>query len=385
MKAILSKTVLSILIFLLIAIFTNQFSFADDIPKVDWNNPATINPFEENIGDFLDIDINAYRLKGDLAYRSGNYEEAARYFLLLARYNYRDAVSIYNLASCCALLGKEQLAAKYLDYAVKAGFEDIEHLKRDPDFDKVRGKAYFDSAFVTVEKYIKQRWAQLGQVIYVNGSALFMGRIKLPENYDPEKTYPLLIGLHGYGSSPDEFITMWERFDSPEFIYVAPQGQYPLLGDNRIGYSWSLGIPAEENRPDGGLMLAEEFITDMIGGLSQRFKIGNVYLMGFSQGARMAYLTGINHPEQFAGIFCFGGRLPIKMFTEEAIENAAGKLRVFISHGKNELGDSYNQAIVAREALKSYGYDVTFRAHDGAHEPPPPLIMYEFHNWMKEK
>jgi len=385
MKIKISDTILNILIVLLIVISFNQISRAGDDQKVDWNNPETINPFDEHIGDFLDVDINTYRKQAEQSYRSGDYRQAARYYLLLARYDAYDIVSIYDLACCYGLLGETKLAAKYLERAVKAGYNDIEHIKLDTDFDKVRSQKLFDDAMINIAKLIEAKQESLGQMLLINGKAIFEARIKLPKNYDPEKSYPLLIGLHGKGGNADSFITLWNSFFEPDFIYVALQGAYPVITAAEIGYSWTLGVANDSGVPDDDIYMAVEYIAQTAGGIAKNYKISKTYLMGFSQGATFAYLTGISYPDRFDGIFCFGSRFPANLLSEEAVKNAAGKLRVFLSHGKNESGDSYNQAITAREALKSYGYDVTFRGYDGGHEPPPPIIMYEFQNWMKEE
>jgi len=150
MKIKISDTILNILIVLLIVISFNQISRAGDDQKVDWNNPETINPFDEHIGDFLDVDINTYRKQAEQSYRSGDYRQAARYYLLLARYDAYDIVSIYDLACCYGLLGETKLAAKYLERAVKAGYNDIEHIKLDTDFDKVRSQKLFDDAMINI-------------------------------------------------------------------------------------------------------------------------------------------------------------------------------------------------------------------------------------------
>jgi phospholipase/carboxylesterase len=385
MKTKLSKTIHYILTSLLIAISFFGFSFADDISKPDWNKPETIDPLNEHIGDFLDIDINAYLKQAEDAYQSGDYRQAARYYLLLARYDAYDIVSIYDLACCYGLMGETKLAAKYLERAVKAGYNDIEHIKSDADFNKVRGQKPFDDAMNNIARLIQTKQESLGKTLLINGKAIFEARIKFPKNYDPEKSYPLVIGLHGRGGNADSFITLWDSFFEPDFIYVALQGAYPVITGAEIGYSWTLGASDYSGVPDDDILMAVEYIAQTAGGIAKSYKISETYLMGFSQGATFAYLTGINFPDRFKGIFCFSGRFPAKLLTDEAVKNAAGKLRVFISHGKSEPADSYTQATTTREALKSYGYDVTFSPHDGGHEPPPPLIMYEFQRWMKEK
>ena len=82
---------------------------------IDWTHPETIEPLLKGIGDFLDVELNTYRKKARDAYQSGKYEESAKYYLALLRYDIHDAISIYNLACCYGLMGEEALATKYLN------------------------------------------------------------------------------------------------------------------------------------------------------------------------------------------------------------------------------------------------------------------------------
>ena len=135
----------------------------------------------------------------------GNYTEAARYYLFLLRYGIQDANSIYNLACCYGLLGEAEFAAEYIERAVRAGYKDINHIKQDPDFESVRGSKLFKKTVDSISLEIEKDEEELGELIYIENSSLFKCRIQLPKDYNPDKSYPLVLGLHGGGESPDEF------------------------------------------------------------------------------------------------------------------------------------------------------------------------------------
>ena len=96
-----------------------------------------INPMTPSAGDFLTDDLTKYVRQAQDYYREGKYKDAARYYLYVLKHNAGDFTSIYNLACCYALLDRGDLAGKYLELAVKAGFTDISFINSDPDFNQV--------------------------------------------------------------------------------------------------------------------------------------------------------------------------------------------------------------------------------------------------------
>jgi predicted esterase len=82
--------------------------------------------------------------------------------------------------------------------------------------------------------------------LYFESPALFECKIQLPENYNKDKSYPLVISLHGGGGSYLTFLNIWKNFNTPKFIMATPQAPYKWLMGDKIGYDWS-GWPEEEN------------------------------------------------------------------------------------------------------------------------------------------
>jgi len=364
-------------IIFLISLIISQSAYSAETKDVD-----SINIYDPIAGDFLDVNLEELSKSAFDAYNAADYEKAAKYYLALLKYDIGDSASIYNLACCYGLLGDEKLAAKYLERAVKSGFEDIGHIKQDPDFDKVRGKTEFDNVVNGLESIIAEKEKELGKTVFIDAPALFKCYVHLPENYDPEKKYPLVVGLHGYGSNPERFITLWKRFGNPDFIYATPQAPYPFGTGSELGYSWNTGGPEEEKIGDRSTEMAEEYITRVVMDLHKRYKVSDTYLMGFSQGCGFAYQAGIKHYELFKGLICFGGWLDPEWIGEDVINEAKG-LRVFIAHGRNDRMVEFKAGTDARDYLKDHGYDVTFYEFDGAHQVPEDACRAMI-EWMKK-
>jgi phospholipase/carboxylesterase len=342
-----------------------------------------IDPYAIGAGDFLDVDLKQLEKQAREAYDAGKFEEAAVLYLKLLRRNVTDGGSIYNLACCYGLLGKAELAAKYLERANKAGFTDVGWMKNDPDFEKVKENEQFKATIASLEEKAKQKEQGKGEPIYISASAEFRCRVMFPEGYDPKRTYPLLVGLHGYG--PETFTVLWERFDNPQFIYAVPQAPYPYLRGNEQGYSWSAPLPDEDPASEQSKLQSEEYVANLVKHLKKEYKVGDTYLLGFSQGCGMAYTTGIKNHELFKGLICFGGWL-----SEDWLVKKAGidlkkmnDLRIFIGHGSKDTMVKPEEGLKAKEILEKNGYKVTFYGFDGAHTVPKEALL-EAQKWMSQ-
>jgi predicted esterase len=340
----------------------------DDL--VDWSKPEAIDPFKKGIFDFLDEDLNVYLFKASQAYRKGKFKEAAQNYLYILRHDYADERAIYNLSCCYALMGEDELAAKTLLRGVKAEYTNFEHIKRDKDFRFVKDKPFFASTMRQLDDWRRS----LGKVIYVPGPRLFKCRLHLPKKFDKSKSYPLVIGLHGNGGNADGFDPAWQLFGNPDFIFASAEGPYPYM----LGYrskikqcSWEIQIQDEElwKRADP---LSVEYILGIIPQLSKSYPISSAYLLGHSQGAGYAYITGIKNPELIKGIICFGGQIPdmdksYSLLTMDDIKRG-NSLRVFIAHGTSDSMLNIKHAQKSRKLLEQNGFDVTFVEFNGGHE-----------------
>ena len=77
--------------------------------------------------------------------RKGFHEKALAIDERLVKLRREDPIVYYNLACSYALLGRKEDAFQALEQAVKAGYEDFEHLKRDSDLKSLREDARFKS------------------------------------------------------------------------------------------------------------------------------------------------------------------------------------------------------------------------------------------------
>jgi phospholipase/carboxylesterase len=343
--------------------------------RADFSEPESIDIYRSDAGSFLDTDLRELATRAFNAYNAQQYELAAKYYLALLRRDITNTGSIYNLACCYGLLGRDTLAASYLAKAVRAGFEDLEHAKEDPDFDRVRDKEIFASLMDSVAVEFKKKKEASGTEIYVRSPAYFKCYVHLPEDYEATRAYPLLVGLHGYGGNPERFMTLWERFSGHQFIFASPQAPYAFFPGRELGYSWNLPQVGED-----ALLNVEEYVKTVVAELKRQHKVSNTYIFGFSQGCATTYFVGIRNPKLFKGLVCFGGWLDEELLNEETLEDGK-RLRVFMAHATDDRVVPYEAAIRARELLENHGYDVTFCGFRGGHSTPEAQLE-EAEKWM---
>jgi len=342
-----------------------------------------INELDPTAGNFLDFPLDSVSRAANSAYQAAHYSEAALLYLTALQHYITNSNDIYNLACCYGLLKQDTLAALYLKRAFRAGFDDIGHVRQDPDFDSVRTRPVFAALVESLAAQADSSRARAGLQVDLEAASLIPSYVRLPADYDSSKTYPLVIGLHGYGANPKSFARLYERAGSPEFIFVCLQAPYAFGAGRDLGYSWNTWNRDDSTVEQRSSRLSGDFIAAAAKELSSRFKTNGTWLLGFSQGCFMAYRTGIGHRDLFKGIICFGGGLDTLSFGPADYDAAKG-LRVFASHGKEDRMVEYKYGTTTRDFLKRKGFNVTFVDIKGGHTVPKEPLKQAI-KWMGVK
>jgi len=171
-------------------------------------------------------------------------------------------------------------------------------------------------------------------------------------------------------------------------ILAAPQGAYANFPQLRgQHFSWAIQTRDRELWKIGD-PLAIENINEAVQLLQKKYPISEVYILGFSQGAAYAFLSGFKYPGLAAGIISIGGLFPetdkeYSIVAEAEIANGK-KFRVFIAQGRNDPSFPPGTAARNAEKLKKYGYEVEYQEYEGGHEISPELLK-KIYAWMAKK
>ncbi len=333
------------------------------------------DPFDIGNAEIFNVNIDSLRLEAHQAYQAGQYDKSAACYLAALKYNIEDDNSLYNLACCFGLMGNGELASIYLEKAYMAGFRNIQHIKNDPDFEKVRESEKFAAIMDSLQTWDNQKKPLTGQKSYLEASSLLEYQVFLPEGYSAERQYPLIIGLHGYGGDIAGFAKLWNLLRNRQVIYVVPEAPYPLKVGEKIGYSWSLwGLSDNDESFLRSTELSIDHVLNVLDEVRTKYAINQVFLMGFSQGCILTYVTGITHPERFTGLISFGGEMFMDIVESHLPD--AKNLRVFIGHGEHDNVISVESAYKAAEALEKHAIDHRLDTFDGGHQINPDTFNH---------
>jgi polyhydroxybutyrate depolymerase len=159
-------------------------------------------------------------------------------------------------------------------------------------------------------------------------------RVHLPAGYVGSRPVPLLLSLHGTGSTAVKQETQTgldATADAHGFIVAYPQAARP----NGVGFAWNIpGTPTftAAGPADVG------FLTGLVDLLRQQFCVDlrRVYASGFSGGARMVSQLACEPSARLAGVLVAGGlRGPLPC-------HPAAPPVVIAFHGTADLANPYN-------------------------------------------
>ena len=321
--------------------------------------------------DLIFKQVNRGQLLADAAtaYRAGDFTEAGKNYKKVLIHNQDDPIVSYNLACCYALQGDASKASLFVTHAFQNGFRGLDLFFKDKDFDPVRKDPEFQKAVQDIE----ERFKSLGTMEYVEASSLQPYRIRFPSDYDASKSYPLLIGMHGMGGNSEGFISQYDKLENPQVIYVTPEGQYPLsmhMGPQWHRRTWSITEAGKKAWKSSDKMVSD-YILKTIKKVSGEYKISDVYLMGFSQGAVYAYTIGLQNPDMIKGVIGFSGYLmnteeDKSILTQQDIE-AGNDVRLYIAHGIDDAAIKVETARELKKMFESEGFDLTYTEFEGRH------------------
>lgn len=190
----------------------------------------------------------------------------------------------------------------------------------------------------------------------------------------PTHRPPLLVMLHGVGGNE----TGLERFAAmvdPRLLVLSVRAPFTYAPG---AYRWfdvrssAQGSDVDAGEAEHSRLAVIQFINDavMAFGADPR----RVYLLGFSQGATLAYGVGLTAPGRLRGIVGIGGRV-LPEFAPLAAPNAAlSHLTLLIQHGVNDALVPVAWGRATRDLFVSLGVMLGYREYDASHEVTDAML-----------
>lgn len=192
---------------------------------------------------------------------------------------------------------------------------------------------------------------------------------------------PVIILLHGYGSDERDLFELRNAFPK-NYLVIAARAPYSAGAQ---GYQWF-----ETGKGDGKSKEVEnsrnlvlKFIPQVTG--KYNADKGQVYIIGFSQGAMMCYETGLTNPELIKGIGVLSGRLFPALKQEISNTPALKQLRIFISHGTADNRIPFTDGKGSFDYLKSIGLKPEFHEYKGMGHAISNDVMNDLVRFLSRK
>lgn len=245
----------------------------------------------------------------------------------------------YDLACYYARAGQLDASFHWLERAAAEEGVDPDWAAQDTDLEALRN----DARWAKVHPYLvkaAQYWAQSG---------IKKTLLVLPKGYRPGQPIPVVMGMHGMGSQPEDFVgeSVQRAADALTVAFVSVSGTVPR-GPRK--FVWSESPTRDRARLDEALAEVRDRVT---------VAPGQVILIGFSQGAQMAAEIAARDPRHFAGAIAMSPGL----MTEHALggvppspELAQRRFVVVVGAGESKG----NVQLAERDAtrLRELGADV---------------------------
>jgi phospholipase/carboxylesterase len=185
-------------------------------------------------------------------------------------------------------------------------------------------------------------------------------RQRLPEEH---RSARVILLLHGWTGDENSMWIFTPRL--PEnYLILAPRGiSSTALG----GYGWeSAGASGWPEAAD--FQEAIQGLFELVDSFkSQDLDVNKIDVMGFSQGAALAYAMLVQYPEKIGKLAGLSGFLPDGL-SDQITQHRLAEKQIFISHGLRDEMVSLERARSAVGALKSAGADVVYCEEDVGHK-----------------
>ncbi len=166
----------------------------------------------------------------------------------------------------------------------------------------------------------------------------------VPEHWDGEARWPLVVALHGGGGHGEDFLWSWLReARSRGFFLLAPTSR---------GSTWSLMAPELDSRA----------LAKMIDFVAERWPVDRARILatGLSDGATFTLLAGLAEDAPYTALAPLSGVLHPLSHANGNLSRAAGR-RIYLVHGAMDWMFPIDSAREAHRALAEAGAEIVFR------------------------
>jgi phospholipase/carboxylesterase len=237
-----------------------------------------------------------------------------------------------------------------------------------------------------------------------SGSAPLVEAMFVPQRYEPNYAYPLLVLLHARGGDEQQMVCSMPALSWRNYVGLGLRGPEPVVRrGNQEGYSWGPAFARPDRRaprPAPAESDLESLRRRLLGGppdAIDRIEEGvfaavlqarralhvhseRIYLVGCGEGAAVAYRLGLSYPDRIAGVVALNGWLPGGFRPLGRLKDCRD-LRILVVHGEWNARAPIQNARRDVAMLRAGGLRVAFHAYPCAHRLTGPMLA-DVDTWM---
>ena len=196
-------------------------------------------------------------------------------------------------------------------------------------------------------------------------------RLREPEGVPPEKGFPCLVLLHGFGENGAIFDERFAALDGAPYARLFPDGPFPVeskdaSGQVRIGRSW-YQYDGDQGRFLQALSFAERHLQTTFAAAARVSPLDpdRVVLLGYSQGGYLAGVAALRNRTRYRGLVGVACRIKTESLGAELA--AAAGYPVLLVHGRKDEHTPLARQETAHEALVQAGVRSRLVVHESGH------------------
>lgn len=205
----------------------------------------------------------------------------------------------------------------------------------------------------------------------------------LEQTQGDARNEPLVIFLHGFGSNEEDLFGIKDALPST-WTYLSARAPTPVQPN---GFRWFAKTPGDGDY-DGvtaDLHSSAQLIKDFVGQATAKYHTqpDRVFLVGFSQGAIMAYEVALRDPQLVRGIAALSGSVLPVLKAELKPDQRLNNLAIFIGHGTLDQALPYASATRANEVLVGLGLKPEFHGYPGMNHTVSEAEVQDLKAWLE--
>ena len=210
----------------------------------------------------------------------------------------------------------------------------------------------------------------------------------VPEHYEANYPYPLVVWLHGGGGNERDLLTAMPMISQRNYIGLSFRGPLSF----RDPLSLRDTAAADSQQPDGyhwpstadELAEFETSLYEAVCNLRREYHVHSerVFLAGFDEGATVALELFLRQPQRYGGAVCLAGTFPQSRRALTRFRDLRNK-RVLIASGSADSVSTPADNVQAGRLLHSAGMSVSTRIVDASHEITPTMLR-QIDHWIMD-